>query len=70
MLDVFSNDDNFMKVMFSYGKTYLLFKDGAIENAATNNRMDIDRYNNVGAHNKDGYLSINNQRLFTFSSAN
>ena len=66
MLDVYSNEDNFMKVMFSYGKTYLLFKDGTIENAATNYRMEIDRYTNVDAYSKDGYdylpllLRINN----------
>ena len=66
MLDVYSNEDNFMRVMFSSGRTYLLFKDGTLENAATKYRMEIERYGNVDAYTKDGYdylplyLRINN----------
>ena len=66
MFDMYSNDDKFMKVMFSYGKIYLLFKDGTIGNAAPYYHMDIDRYGNADAYNKNEfdylplYLRINN----------
>ena len=61
----FLDNTNYMRGMFSFGKTRLLYKDGSIADGNTQ-RIDIERYNNVDAYNKDGYdylpvyLRINN----------
>ena len=61
-----SPSSNYMKDLFSYGYTYLLYKDGTIEKASQY-RMDIDRYPaTVEPYSEDGYdylpvyLRINN----------
>lgn len=62
----FLDNTNFMRGMFSYGKTRLLYKDGSIEDGSKQ-RIDIERYGSkVEGYNKEGYdylpiyLRINN----------